>query len=80
MSDPRQPWVVVTDHWESDHPGWAVVEHHPTMIAVNVLGHTVDGVVVRVRHLETGDEVPGLGSDIVSALNDVNRTLQRREG
>lgn len=75
MSDSRQPWVVITDQWESDHPGWEVVVHHPTMITVSVFGHAINGVVVRVRNVGTGDEIPGLGSDIVSALNDVNRHI-----
>lgn len=76
MSDERHSWDMLTDAWSDEHPGWQVVDHHLTVIWVP--WDQVDGVVVMVQHRESGDVLNGVGSDLVTALQDVTYVLEKR--
>ncbi len=83
MSHMQHPWGDIAKKWTEDHPGWEVVDFHTIMIAVP-WGEGVDGTVAMVRSTGTGGSeeaehvVTGVGSDLISALNDVNHILNRR--
>jgi hypothetical protein len=76
MSDERHSWDVLTDAWNAEHPGWQVVDHHLTVSWVP--WGQVDVVVVIVQHLASGTLVNGVGSDLVTALQDVTYVLEKR--
>ena len=83
MSHIQHPWDDITNKWNEDHPGWEVIDFHNTMLAVP-LGESIDGTVAKVKSIsvegseETEHIVTGVGSDLISALNDVNHILNRR--
>lgn len=76
MRHERHSWEVLTDAWSAAHPGWQVVDHHRTVIWVP--WDQVAAVVVMVQHRESGVIVTGVGSALVTALQDVTYVLANR--
>ena len=76
MSDEHHSWDVLTDAWTDQHPGWQVVDHQVTVSWVP--WGQVDTVVVMVQHQESGDLINGVGSDLVTALQNVTYVLEKR--
>jgi hypothetical protein len=71
----RHSGDMLTDAWRDQHPGWQVVDHQLTVGWVP--WGQVDTVVVLVQHVASGDLVNGVGSDLVTALQDVTYLLEQ---
>jgi hypothetical protein len=76
MGAERDSWDALLTAWSEAHPGWQVVDYQLTVSWVT--WGRVDTMVVLVQHRASDTFVNGVGSDLVTALQDVTYALGKR--
>ena len=64
------PEIIALQNWEDDHFDWMVVDDEGAMTDQPGTSAT-QAVELKVRHVETGEILTGVGPDVFAALRSV---------